>query len=101
MYFGLYRFPGSGRFSYSRLLQVANYPPEGPYSIVDVDNAAQALVKYFQKSGYFQARVSPEVIPDREHGLVNVLFYTSLGKLAKFGDVTIEGTTPQETARYK
>lgn len=101
LYFGLFRFPGASRFSYSRLLQIANYPPEGPYSAVDVENSVQALEKFFQKSGYFQARVSPEVVPDRDNGLVNVLYYTSLGKKAKFGDIIIEGTTPEETARYK
>src|SRR4051812_41861294 len=48
LYFGMYRFPGAvNRFGYSRLLQVSNYPPEGPYSEADVANAADALTAYF------------------------------------------------------
>src|SRR3954453_18806002 len=29
--FGIYSFPGSGRFAYSRLLQVSDYPPRGAF----------------------------------------------------------------------
>jgi outer membrane protein insertion porin family len=98
MYFGMYRFPGAvGRFSYSRLLQIANYPPEGPYSVVDVNNATSALTKFFQRTGYFQAQVRPELQQDPPHGLVNVTFHTTLGKKAKFGNVTMEGASPEET----
>ena len=43
-YFGLFDFPGAeGKFAYSRLLQVADYPPRGPYSAVDVENAQDSL----------------------------------------------------------
>ncbi len=101
MYFGMYSFPGTNGFAYSRLLQVANYPPEGPYSVVDVNSAATALTRYFQRSGYFQAKVQPEIQPDPAHGLVNVAFQTTLGRKARFGDITIEGTTPEETALLK
>ncbi|HWR16318.1 MAG TPA: POTRA domain-containing protein [Terriglobales bacterium] len=96
LYFGMYRFPGAiKRFNYSRLLQVANYPPEGPYSIADVNNATRALTEYFQKSGYFQAQVRPEIDSDPKHGLVNVIFHTTLGKRADFGEIKIEGATPE------
>lgn len=96
LYFGMYRFPGAvNRFGYSRLLQVANYPPQGPYSDADVTNATNALKAFFQKSGYFQAKVKPEIQPDPAQGLVNVVFQTQLGKRAKFGDVIIEGPSPE------
>jgi outer membrane protein assembly factor BamA len=96
LYFGMYDFPGARGFGYSRLLQVANYPPEGPYSVNDVQNAAAALTKYFQQNGYFRAEVKPEVQPDPAHGLVNVVFRTTLNKKAKFGEIQIEGATPQD-----
>ena len=99
IYFGMYKFHGAlGPFSYSQLLQVSNYPPEGPYTKADVNNASAALVRYFQRNGYFLAQVKPELQVDRQHGLVNVAFNTTLGKKAKFGKVTIEGASPQETA---
>src|SRR3954465_1400322 len=102
MYFGMYEFPGAlNRFPYSRLLQVADYPPEGPYSIADVERASKKLVTFYQRTGYFQARVRPEILPDAQHGIVNVSFHTDLGKKAKFGDVVIEGTTPQQTEKLQ
>jgi len=43
LYFGLFDFPGAaGKFTYSRLLQVSDYPPRGAYSAVDV-GTSQAL----------------------------------------------------------
>src|SRR3954469_845246 len=102
MYFGIYDFPGAlNRFPYSRLLQVADYPPEGPYSIADVERASKKLVTFYQRSGYFQAQVRPEILPDAQHGIVNVSFHTELGKKAKFGDVIIEGATPQQTEKLQ
>jgi outer membrane protein insertion porin family len=99
LYFGMYTFPGAtGRFSYSRLLQISNYPPEGPFTPVDIEQARLALEKYFQRNGYFTSVVKPEVISDPEHGLVNVNFHTTLGKRAKFGEVSIEGATPKDAA---
>ena len=59
LYFGIYEFPGSKGFAYSRLLQVANYPPEGPYNQRDVTQASDALTKFFQQNGYFLAKVTP------------------------------------------
>jgi outer membrane protein insertion porin family len=102
MYFGVYDFPGAlKRFPYTRLLQVADYPPEGPYSIKDVERATNALSTFYKRTGYFQAEVKPEIISDAKHGIVNVNFHTVLGKKAKFGDVILQGTNPQQTAELE
>jgi outer membrane protein assembly factor BamA len=101
LYFGMYRFPGAGRFAYSRLLQVANYPPEGPYSRGDVKQAADSLTKFFQQNGYFEAKVAPAIEPDETHGIVNVRFAITLGRKAKFGKVTLDGASPQNAARLQ
>ena len=61
LYFGIYEFPGSKGFAYSRLLQVANYPPDGPYNQRDVTQASDALTKFFQQNGYFLAKVTPGI----------------------------------------
>src|SRR5581483_2267414 len=99
MYFGMYSFPGAlSNFAYSQLLQVSDYPPEGPYSITDVNNASAALVRSFQRNGFFLAKVNPTLQTDRKTGIVNVVFNTDLGKRARFGKVTIEGADAQETA---
>ncbi|HET9742317.1 MAG TPA: POTRA domain-containing protein [Terriglobales bacterium] len=98
VYFGIYQFPGAGkRFSYARLIQVASYPPRGAYTPVDVENARQDLEKFFRREGYFQSKVTSRVVTDKTHGLANVFFDTVLGKKAKFGTVTMEGASPQET----
>lgn len=102
MYFGMYDFPGALKhFPYTRLLQVAEYPPEGPYSIADVERATRALTTFYKRTGYFQAEVKPEIISDAKHGIVNVNFHAVLGKKARFGDVTLQGTTPEETAELQ
>ncbi|HTK96310.1 MAG TPA: POTRA domain-containing protein [Terriglobales bacterium] len=98
LYFGVYEFPGAdGRFSYSRLLQVADYPPRGAFTPVDVANAQNGLVTFFRREGFFLAQVTPEFDVDRQHGLVNVRFRAALGRKANFGNVTITGDTPEET----
>ena len=102
IYYGIYEFPGAiNRFPYSRLLQVAQYPPRGAYSSVDVAQAQRALETFFQRSGYFLAEVRPEVQIDKVHGLANVIFHTTLNRRARFGQVEISGTTPDETAHLQ
>lgn len=98
IYFGIYEFPGALKhFSFSRLVQVADYPPRGAYTPVDIEIAQQALEKFFKRNGYFLAEVHPEVQVDRVHGLANVIFGVTLKRKAKFGNVTLTGASPQET----
>jgi outer membrane protein insertion porin family len=98
MYFGIYEFPGAtSRFQYSRLVQISNYPPRGAYSSVDVQQARDALQTFFRRSGFFLAKVEPVVQTDTQHGLANVIFHITLGRRAKFGQVIVKGTTPQES----
>lgn len=102
IYFGIYEFPGAdNRFSYSRLLQVAGYPPRGAYTPVDMNEARDALEKFFQRSGYFLAKVNPTLEMHKESGLVDAIFNVTLGKRAKFGNVEIQGATPEESAHLK
>ena len=91
IYFGIYTFPGAQRFAYSRLLQVADYPPRGAYSPIDVANTTNLLVHFFQQNGYFQAEVHPELKNEDAHGLVNVEFRVTLKRRAKFGKVIFQG----------
>jgi outer membrane protein insertion porin family len=98
VYFGIFQFPGAGRFSYSRLLQAANFPTQTPFSAEDVDQDRQALVTFFQQQGYFQSEVKAEVKVDPQHGLANIVFHVSLAHLARFGVVDIVGATHEDTA---
>lgn len=100
IYFGIYEFPGAdNRFTYSRLLQVANYPPRGAYTPIDVQDASKSLQRFLQRTGYFQARLKTEIDTDRVHGLANVIFHVDLGRRTKFGNVVIAGTSPEETKK--
>ena len=102
LYFGIYEFPGSSKeFSYSRLLQVVNYPPEGPYNRRDVSQASESLTKFLQQNGYFLAKVTPKLEPDAAHGIVNVRFAIELGVRARFGAVTLDGASAEETVRLQ
>lgn len=98
-YIALYDFPGALKiFSYSRLIQVADYRAQEPYSSIDVQKAARALEKFYHQSGFFEATVQPEIRTSPQIGVVNVLFNTDLKRRAKFGEVTITGATPEESA---
>jgi len=101
LYFGIYEFPGARSFSYSRLLQISNYPPEGPYNRKDVSLATVALTKFFQQVGYFQAKVTPRIQQDAPHGIVNVTYAIELGKRARFGKVTLQGASADHTSQLQ
>ncbi|HEX4067350.1 MAG TPA: POTRA domain-containing protein [Acidobacteriaceae bacterium] len=96
VYFGIYRFPGAAAFAYSRLLQVANYPVQNPYSASEVERDRQALLRFYRQQGYFNAEVKTELEVDKVHDIANVVFRTTLGKKSKFGQVVIAGVPTQE-----
>ena len=99
MYIAMYQFPGAlNEFSYTRLLQVANYNAQTPYSAGDVAASEDLLVQFFRQHGYFHVEVQSKLVRDNEHGLINVVFQIDLGKRAKFGKIDLQGTTPEETA---
>ncbi len=99
IYVGMYEFPGAtGRYSYSRLLQIAQYPTQAPYSNNDVRHAEDALTRFFQQDGYFESEVHAETVIDHTHDLVNVLFNTTLGRRAKVGQIELQGASADETA---
>jgi len=102
VYYGLFDFPGAvGKFPYSRLLQIADYPPRGAYSVVDLQNAQASLSKFFQQQGYFEAQVKPETQTDAAHELVNVAFRVRLNRHAKFGTVILKGAPAEEEQRLQ
>jgi outer membrane protein assembly factor BamA len=101
VYLGIYEFPGAGRFPYTRLLQASNYVSQEPYSPVDIQKAHDTLVRFFQRNGFFEAQVEPEVQTDKANGLANVNFKVALNRQAKFGELVISGTTPDETGHVK
>ena len=98
VYYGIFQFPGAERFTYSRLVQVANYTSQAPYNAMEVEHDRQLLMRFFQQTGYFQAQVSAELKIDTQHGTVNVLFHSDLSRKAKFGTIDIAGLPPAQTA---
>jgi outer membrane protein insertion porin family len=99
VWFGIFEFPGAERFSYSRLVQVANYPPQAPFNAGDVQQDTDALIRFFQQQGYFEVEVRPQINLDTAHNLVNVRFMVSLNRRAKFGTVAVAGATPEQAAK--
>ncbi len=99
VYFGIFQFPGAERFAYSRLIQVADFPTQTPFSAAAVEQDTQSLVNFFRQQGYFEAEVKPEVKVDSEHALANVFFAVTLNRCAKFGAIDIGGATPEQTAQ--
>jgi outer membrane protein assembly factor BamA len=99
-YFGIYTFSRAEKiFSYTRLLQTANYTKQEPYSQEQVEESESNLLDFFHRSGYFTATVEPKLQNDQAHGVVNVVFDINLKRHAKFGEVTIKGAPEAETKR--
>src|SRR5579863_1278485 len=74
-YLGIIDFPGAVKiFSYTRLLQVVNLPDEDPYDQARIVLAQEALQKFLQHNGYFQATVRTDSRIDDAHQLVNLTF---------------------------
>jgi outer membrane protein insertion porin family len=99
MWFGIFEFPGAEQFSYSKLVQIANYPPQSPYNAGDIKRDSDALLRYFQQEGYFEAEVRPQLKVDTPHNVADVNFNVSLGRKAKFGTVAIANTPPDQAAK--
>ena len=98
VYFGLFQFPGAERFSYARLVQVANFQAQTPFDAADVEQDRQALITFFRQQGYFQAKVNAQVKVDSANGLANILFDCQLNQSAKFGALGFAGAGAEETA---
>jgi outer membrane protein insertion porin family len=101
VYFGVFEFPGAERFSYPRLLQVANYPVQRAFDAADVEQDARALVSFFQQQGYFHAVVHPQINVDAAQGIANINFNARLGEQAKFDSINFEGLSPIEANQYR
>jgi outer membrane protein assembly factor BamA len=100
LYFGVFDFSKAAlQFPYTRLLQAANYPRQEPYTRGRVEEAESNLLDFFHQIGYFRATVEPELQVDKQHGLVNAIFLTRPGRRAKFGQVTIDGLSPEDARK--
>jgi outer membrane protein assembly factor BamA len=101
-FLGMVSFPGATKlFPYVRLLQITNLADEDPYDPARIDVAKASLQEFFQQNGYFQANIGSTPRIDDDHKIVNVAFTVSLGKQAKIGNVTFQGTDTAETARLE
>lgn len=102
MYFGVYDFGKATKsFSYNRLLQIANYPNQEPYTPGRVEEAESNLIQYFHQTGFFTATIEPKLQTDEAHGIVNVLFDINLKRRAKFGNIKLTGASEAETKRLE
>lgn len=98
-FLGMVNFPGAVKvFSYTRLLQVVNLPDEDPYDKTRVAVAEEALQEFLQHNGYFQSTIQTNSQIDDAHQLVNVSFSVNLGRRARVGDVSFQGSDASENA---
>jgi len=98
-YLGVVSFPGGEKFSYTRLLQAANLSDQDPFNGDRLNEGSKALERFLHHSGYFQATVRSETDIDDAHQLVSVRFSLTLGKQARIGGLTFQGTPPAENAQ--
>lgn len=89
-YVGVLQFPEAVRkFTYTRLLQVANFPDQSAFDRERLPEVESALRSYFAQNGYFQSRIHTEVQLDNTNRLANLIFHVDLGKQAKIGKVLL------------
>ncbi|HEX2520874.1 MAG TPA: POTRA domain-containing protein, partial [Terriglobia bacterium] len=101
-YLGMAYFPGAlDAFSYPRLLQTVNFPPQEPFDEKRVKAAEPTLQHFFAENGYFAAQVQTESKFDESHLLADVFFHVNLNKRAKFGRVAVTGPPADQTARLE
>ncbi len=100
-YFGIFEFPGAGHFSYSRLVQITNYPPQAPYNAGDVRLAQAGLLKFFRQQGFFKAEVRTRLARDPSHQIINVVFETTLHPRSKFGQLRFSGATDEQASKLR
>jgi outer membrane protein insertion porin family len=99
-YFGVFTFPKAEKtFSYTRLLQAANYSKQEPFTQEKVEEAESNLLEFFHRTGFFRATVEPKMQTDQAHGVVNVEYDINLKKRAKFGNVILAGVSEEQTKR--
>ena len=63
IWFGIFEFPGAERFPYSKLVQIANYPPQAPYNPGDVQKDSDALASLLSAGRLFRSRGSSPANP--------------------------------------
>jgi outer membrane protein insertion porin family len=97
-YLGVVVFPGATKFTYTRLMQVANLSDEDPYDPTRLPIAENALINFLHSYGYFEATVHSEPEIDDAHEIVSVKFAIAMGKQARIGSVKVEGPNPGESA---
>ncbi len=101
-YIGILSFPGAvKRFTYARLLQVANLTDETVYQQSQIATSEAALVNFFHERGFFEAKVYADVQLDDKNQLANPVFHVELGKHARIGKVEVRGSTPEENRRLE
>ena len=101
-YFGVFNFTNATRvFPYSRLLQIANYPKQEPYTARRVEEATSNLRQFLQQNGYFLAEVEPQIHPDFQGKVVNVTFQIDLKQRARLGQVILTGAAPDRTIQLE
>ena len=99
-YLGVVEFPGAiKRFSYIRLLQIANLADEDPYDPSRLPIAEKSLSNFLRKNGYFRSTVHAETAIDDTHQLVNVKFTVEIGERARIASVRIDGPDQPGTAQ--
>jgi outer membrane protein insertion porin family len=101
-YVGILKFPGATKaFTYTQLLQAANIPEQTAFVDELPAQGAGALLQFFHTNGYFEAQVTPDVQRDDAHRIVNISFDCRLNRLARFGEINIQGLSDEETTRLR
>jgi len=101
-YIGILKFPGATKtFTYTQLLQAVNIPEQTAYVDELPTQGTQALLNFFRTNGYFEASVTPNVERDDAHRIVNLRFDCRLNRLARFGELNIQGLSDEETSRLR
>ncbi len=101
-YIGMIDFPGGTKvFSFQRLLQVVNYPPQEPYQSDRVAQGEKELKRFLAREGYFTAQVKAETRLDQPRQVADLVYNVTLGPRARIGKIEIIGPDEAEVKELK
>ena len=80
-------------YSEEELMRVVGLQVGQPASIMNIDNGAQSIRRYYGNRGYIRTRVIPNLDPDLTAHTVDVLYTVGEGVQASIGDIRIRGNS--------
>jgi len=86
----------SNQLSYSTRLRAGT-----PFTQSKLSRSTTVLQETLEENGYYQGKITPHTIPDKNNAEMNVQFDVNIGKQARVGDVTVQGDSGMTVPAFR